>query len=186
MTIFADDQQLLARFREGEPAALARVYATYAGSVGGLVRRAAPDLRGEVDDLTQEVFSRAFARPTRLSYDARRPYSPYLFSIARHVVADRWRAWRRETPTAWPLIAAAVDRRLALPPPPYLDGPALLERIVSQLPPPLRAVHEERFVRGHSQRAAAVALGVGRQVLRSREAQLKQALRAALEPPPAS
>jgi DNA-directed RNA polymerase specialized sigma24 family protein len=49
------------------------------------------------------------------------------------------------------------------------------------LSPELKKVHEAMYVQGLSQREAAAALGLGRQVVRTLESRLREGLRAALE-----
>ena len=48
------------------------------------------------------------------------------------------------------------------------------------IPEDLAAVHRERYVLGHTQRVAALALGLSRQQLRTRENHLRAGLDAAL------
>jgi len=48
------------------------------------------------------------------------------------------------------------------------------------IPEDLAAVHRERYVLGHTQRVAALALGLSRQQLRTRENHLRVGLDAAL------
>jgi DNA-directed RNA polymerase specialized sigma24 family protein len=62
-------------------------------------------------------------------------------------------------------------------------GPELLAAVssyVDALPPPLRAVHERRFMEGEAQERAAEALGISRQNLRTLERKLVTGLRRAI------
>jgi RNA polymerase sigma factor (sigma-70 family) len=192
MTIFVENAALLALFRDGDRDALATVYWRYVDKVERLLRAgcvATPrspvagvgGSPADLEDLMQEVFERAFAPAARAAYDGSRPYAPYLFAIARNVLADWWRRQGREIPTDWPffeatLVGTASDQ-------PYADAAtvAIVERFLHGLPADLRAVHEKRFVTGLSQREAAAALGIGRQVLRTLEARLTEMLRATLQ-----
>jgi RNA polymerase sigma factor (sigma-70 family) len=192
--IFVDDRDLLQRFRNGEPEALVRVYWSYVGKIARIFRLGAvsPEegslrhLRpaaSELEDLVQEVFTKAFRPESRRSYDGLRPYGPYLYAIARNLLADWWRRHGREIPTDWAFIEATVDQAASREPPPYADPTTVLlvERFLGTLPEDLRAVHRARFIAGLSQRDAAATLGIGRQSLRTLEARLMSALRNALE-----
>jgi len=202
------DSSLLQRFRDGDQLTLERVYQSYVGEVtrtvttalkrygydgsGQLWRRVA----GDLPDLVQEVFMRAFEPRTRRRFDGSRTYGPYLCQIARNVVVDFLRRKGRQVVT-YPL--AGVDgpheprfshdgndghagyegeQRFA-----DLNVMAVVARYVAQLPPELRRVHEALYVLGLSQREAAAALGLGRQVVRTLETRLRNELRAALQLP---
>jgi RNA polymerase sigma factor (sigma-70 family) len=193
VTLFVNDPELLRGFRDGNPKSLMQLYWAYvdriekifragvAGSPSAAFTGLGP-ASSEIEDLVQEVFKRAFAPAARRSYDGRRPYGPYLFTIARNVLADWWRRWGREIPTDWPTIEAAAERGSPDEDTSYADARtmAVVESFIRGLSDDLRAVHEQRFVVGLSQRDAAVALGIGRQTLRTLEARLMEGLRAAL------
>ena len=63
-----------------------------------------------VEDLTQETFTRALTGLSR--YTGRAPILVWLFSVARHTVADRYRAERRR-PVCEPLEHALRSRDMA-------------------------------------------------------------------------
>jgi RNA polymerase sigma factor (sigma-70 family) len=192
MPVFRDDPELLAAFRRGERSALERVYWTYVQRVERIVRyghalthkgsRVAGALRGEVADLVQETFSRAFAPRARMAYDGARPYGPYLSMIARNLLTD-WARKRGRLVAFDELLdedeapEPAQDDEL-----PWADADTLrlVERYLASLDADLRAVHRERYERGLSQLEAATALGLTRQQLRTREARLRDGLAAAL------
>ena len=192
MTIFLNDRDLLRDFREGRREALERVYWAYIDKVEriirfGFVRGDSVMLSGvgnvgsDLRDLVQETFTKAFAPDARRAYDGIRPFSPYLYAISRHVLADWGRRSGREVPTEWPSIEAALEAEAAGPEetPPYADDRtvAIVERFIGELPEDLRALHELRSIAGRSQREAAEALGITRQVLRTREGRLRDMLR---------
>jgi RNA polymerase sigma factor (sigma-70 family) len=191
MSIFVNKPDLLRDFREGRRAALEAVYWAYVEIIERILRFGftrqdsfkvggvgnAPELR----DLVHEVFTRAFAPDARRTYDGIRPYSPYLYAVARHVLADWGRRSGREVPTDEPWIEAALDLEPVVPdePPAYADERtvAVVERFLLGLPDELKALHEQRSIRGLSQRDAAVALGTTRQHLRTLETRLRDMLR---------
>jgi len=191
--VFVKEAGLLARFREGETAALEKVYWAYVDAITRVVRavlsshapRSLEQIEGsaaELGDLVQEVFARAFAPRTRASFDGARPYGHYLAQIARNVVVDHWRATRRQVPVdldplldAMSLEADDAGKRTER----WADAQtvAVVERYLATLAPELRQVHDALYVRGLSQREAAASLGLGRQAVRGLEAKLRAGLR---------
>jgi RNA polymerase sigma-70 factor (ECF subfamily) len=197
MPIFRGQPRLLQRFREGDRAALETVYRAYVDKITSIARfgfrlpaagLTAPGLAhrpDEVADLVQEVFLKAFARKVRQSFDGERPYGPFLYAIARNVAVDWARQRGREIPTPWRDLP---EGDAELTPDEAGDAPwaddatmALVRRYVASLDPELREVHRVRYEEGLSQRDAAERLGIGRQVLRTREARLREGLRRELE-----
>src|SRR3990170_7467386 len=101
MPLLIEDRDLLARFRAGESAALDRVYRHYVSGVAAFLRSGFSYSSGgapasfpgvaspyDLENLAQEVFTRAFAEPARMSYDGLRPYQGFLHGIARNLVLD--------------------------------------------------------------------------------------------------
>jgi RNA polymerase sigma-70 factor, ECF subfamily len=188
------DADLLQRFRDGETKALEAVYRAYIDSVaravaGALRRYVGEGWQGgwrevatEVPDLVQEVFTRAFEPAARRRFDGVREYGPYLARIAHNVVVDYLRRRQRQVVrdpgllVEW-LHLATLDRGE-----PFgdLETMALVSQYVARLPADLRRIHEAMYVEGLSQREAASALGLGRQVVRTLESRLREGLRRAL------
>jgi RNA polymerase sigma factor (sigma-70 family) len=174
-------------FRVGRPDVLEHVYRTHVDHVKRIVGRGFW-LRGncrlqgvappEVPDLVQEVFVRAFRDSARQSYDCRREYAPFLAAIARNLVTD----WVRRRRTEFALPDDLAEPR-AEDPQLRARNEALLqvvERYVTSLPVGLRCVFEQRYVLGRSQTAAASALSLTRQRLRTKESKLRAGLSRAL------
>jgi RNA polymerase sigma factor (sigma-70 family) len=197
MPIFRGKPDLLRGFREGDRSALELVYRAYVDKVTGIVRFGfrlpesavvAAGLRGnasEVADVVQEIFVKAFGRAARASFDGLREYGPYLYAIARNVLADWSRRAGRELPTLASELERASDESWVPSDEelgPWAD-PSTLARVrgyLEGLDAELRRVHETRYVAGLSQREAADQLGVGRQTLRTLEGRLRSGLRRAL------
>ncbi len=182
--LFGGDRELLDRYRRGDRAVLERVYWAYIDPVERLVSRCVraqgSGPRGysvSVEDLVQDVFTRAFSEGSRLAYDGIRDYGPYLFTIARNVVVDAFRRRGREVPTD---LETLSDRALFDPSGWGAEASLstdvqILTRVryyLAQLPPELAAVHRQRFGLGVSQHEAAQALGISRQQLRTLEKKL--------------
>lgn len=157
---------------------MAEVYWAYVGLIEAYVRRFAKPF--EVPDLVQEVFTRAFVATRRLAYDETRDYAPYLVTIARNLLVDGARHAGREqavdTTEFADLPAAETDVE------PWADPQVmrLVEGYLKSLPAPLQAVHDVRYVQGLPQRDAAARIGISRQQLRTREAQIREGLAAKL------
>jgi RNA polymerase sigma-70 factor, ECF subfamily len=180
------DRALLDRFRRGDPRALETVYWAYASHVEDAIRRvlrasgvAHARIAVLLPDLAQEAFIKAFAEPGRTGFDGVRDYGPYVAVIARNVTIDCLRRGDRELPVALEdLDLMASDREAdgGLDP----DVAKVLADYVSSLSAEQRALYQSRFDEGLSQEAAAGALGISRQELRTRERKLRQGLEAAL------
>jgi RNA polymerase sigma-70 factor (ECF subfamily) len=191
---------LLRRFRRGDRDALEQVYHAYVDAVARVVafslKRFGSNassqvwwhLAGELPDLVQEAFTHAFNRRSREQFDGARPYGPYLCRISRNVVIDFLRRTSRYVP-ARPTLDFDAALQLSSP----SDGGdaladvramAIVATYVRDLPSDLRIIHEALYVSGLSQRQAANELGVGRQVIRTLEARLKEGLRAVIDEPP--
>lgn len=84
--------QLAAAAMDGDGGALAALYERYAPEVRRyLAARMLGPLASEVDDVTHDVFLRAFGRQHNVEYTGR-PFSAYLTTIARNLLADRHRS----------------------------------------------------------------------------------------------
>jgi RNA polymerase sigma factor (sigma-70 family) len=191
LTEFANETFNVQGFRDGRPEVLAEVYRRHVGQVQRIVGRGfwgggAAGVRGRVrgvapayvPDLVQEVFARAFRDSARRSYDCRRRYSPFLAAIARNLVIDWLRRRRVELTLPTDLAEARADDGEH----PWKDESPLriVESYLAKIPDRLRSVFEQRYVLGRSQTAAAAALGITRQRLRTRENQLRTGLARAL------
>jgi RNA polymerase sigma-70 factor (ECF subfamily) len=88
------DAHLVGRARAGSQAAYRELVRRYQGPVLNLVARIALG-RAEAEDLTQEIFVKAFAALDR--YDPTRRFSSWLFKIAHNHTLDRLRQSRPPT-----------------------------------------------------------------------------------------
>jgi RNA polymerase sigma factor (sigma-70 family) len=190
MTFFRDRPDRLAAFRRGDRDTLEELYWAYLQHIQRLVRsgwrgaegsRASALSRQDVVDIVQEVFARAFGERARLGFDGLRPFQPYLDTIARNLMADWARRHGREIFVLDPADLAGADQPAADEPWSDPETMKTVERYLASLPEELRPIHEERFVKGRSQRDAADALGISRQQLRTREARLRDGLRRLLD-----
>jgi RNA polymerase sigma-70 factor (ECF subfamily) len=184
---------LLGRFRNGERQALECVYWAYVERVEAVFRRGfhlmRPEQaihviglnREELADAVQETFTRAFAERARLAYDGIRDYGPFVVTIARNLLLDLARKRGRELQLkelgeAWDPPAPREEE-------PYADEATMkaVRGYLADVPPELRGVHEQLYVRGVSQAEAAQVLGYSRQQIRTLEKRLRDGLAAHLD-----
>jgi RNA polymerase sigma factor (sigma-70 family) len=178
------EPRLWEAFREGKRAALERVYWDHIDQVETLVRvgllRAGQFSAANVADVVQEVFAKAFAAKSRAAYDGVREYTPFLRQIARNALVDWLRVQRREGFPTLELDDLVDGLPTEHEDPRSLFDPELLsvvQRFVQELEPPLRAVHDRRFLAAESQHQVAIALGISRQNVRTLERRLLTSLR---------
>lgn len=100
-----DDPELARRFAAGDVASLREIYARYAGPVYTVALSRLRD-RHLAEEAVQDVFLKAWRAAA--SFDVERPFSPWLYEIARRSAADIARRERRRPATA-PLPPAVPD-----------------------------------------------------------------------------
>jgi RNA polymerase sigma-70 factor (ECF subfamily) len=83
-----DDAELMVRYKEGDAAAFAALYASYKGPLYRYLLRYARNA-GVAADLFQEVWSRLIA--TRARYEPRAKFATFLFHIAHNCAVDFFR-----------------------------------------------------------------------------------------------
>jgi len=178
------DREQVGRFQAGQRDVLEQIYWENIDQIEALVRaclvRAQRFSVANLTDLVQDVFAKAFSPKARAAYDGEREYGPFLRQLARNTLVDWLRRGTHE-------ILAPVDfDRMVVDEPSVVEeggGPfapdlvALAQRFVLALDPELKAVHERRFVAAESQDAAARALGISRQNLRTLERRLLDSFR---------
>ena len=189
-----NDRELLEHFRAGDPVALTRIYWSHVARVERLIQLG-PSLRDgvavrgaggspDLADMVQDVFIKAFSAAGREGFDGLRSYCNYLLTIARNVLIDRF---RREGTVRSGIKGVALDLALAAAErqdeePPWTDPArvAVVQTYLAGLSPELRAFHHQRYGLDVSQEAAAAALGLTRQRVRTLEKRLRSGLARAL------
>lgn len=173
--------------RRGERQAIERVYREHHRDIERTIRnglrRARSLTPGNVSDVVQEVFAKAFSAPVRARYDSNRAFAPYLQRIAGNVLADWLRRSRRQITSDVDLDSLQCGEDSASPvwglfPEDFLD---VARFYIATLDTNLRRVHELRFVAGAGQLYAARSLGISRQQLRTLERKLVDGLRLKLQ-----
>lgn len=193
------DRALLDGFRRGDRSALERVYRAHVQDVLGVFRRGFVSGEARVQairdpdlcmELTQEVFTKAFAPRARDSYDGLRPYRPFLERIAKNLLIDRLRVSGREVPLqglAGPDEAHPEDR-LAPPVHPDPEDDLHTKRLREATQAFLATQDEEmrtfvqcRFVDESSQQEVLEAMKTTRRRVRTLERRALEGLRAFLK-----
>jgi RNA polymerase sigma-70 factor (ECF subfamily) len=171
------DRLLVARCRDGDPAAwslLVRRHSRYVHAIAVRVYRLAPD---DAEDVFQEVFARAFEHLDHLRDDG--AVLPWLGQLARRLCIDRLRAGARSTPG---LEAADVDRlATASDDGTDLDEALTVRAALAALPPAGREILDRFFARDESYRTIAEALDIPVGTVASRISRALAALRTELE-----
>jgi RNA polymerase sigma-70 factor, ECF subfamily len=149
------------------------LYAEYAGPLLEYVQRLSGGDRFQAEDVVQETLLRAWRHAGDLRRETARPW---LFTVARRILIDRWR--RRG-------IDVAADELIAAVPAPDELERALLGWEVSAalrtLTPEHRRVLLELHYRGRSVAETAETLGIPPGTVRSRAFYALRAMRLALE-----
>lgn len=154
---------------------LRALYAEHGGALMGYALRLTGGDRQHAEDVVQETLLRAWRHPGAL---VGRPVRPWLFTIARNLVVDAYRARRarpRETgDAALELLPAGDDIDRAL------ESWTVAEAL-ADLSPDHRAVLIETYYRGRSVAEAATVLGIPPGTVKSRTYYALRALKLVLE-----
>ncbi len=152
------------------------LYAEYAGPLLEYVERLLGGDRFQAEDVVQETLMRAWRNADALATETARPW---LFTVARRLVIDRYRGTRRRPPAV--ASEAAIE---VLPAPDELEGALLAWEVAEalrSLSPDHRRVLLEVHYRDRSVAEAAAQLGIPEGTVRSRTYYALRALRLALE-----
>jgi RNA polymerase sigma-70 factor (ECF subfamily) len=156
---------------------LRALYDEYAGMLHAFVRRFSVD-PDRAEDVVQETLLRAWRNLDAIDPGRGEPRS-YLFSVARNIVIDQWRAQQRrprlvsdEDAVQAAAITDNVDR--------MLDG-WLVSEALQRLSLQHRAVIVQLYFRGRTVAEAADELGVPAGTVKSRAYYAVRSLRMVLE-----
>lgn len=154
------------------PQAFAALYDAHVGLVRAVLFRLCP--RAQLDDLTQEVFLRAWRG--QAGFRGQATAKTWLISIARHVAIDALRA-RKSAPDQ--ADGSALDR-LAAPAEAPGDRGAV-QRALATLPPDDQLLLVLTVIEGCTVEEAAEVLGIPAGTVKSRAFHLRQKLREQLD-----
>jgi RNA polymerase sigma-70 factor (ECF subfamily) len=148
---------LIRRAQRGDPAAFEQIYERHQGQVYRYVLYRVRDI-AIAEDLTSEVFVRLVEQIGRFRYRGR-PILAWLYTIARHLVTDHFRAQGQLTELPEDDCDPLASRALSdWRPERALERQALMEAL-SQLTEEQRMVILLKFVEGMDNRSVAATLG---------------------------
>lgn len=205
-----DSPESIEAFRRGDRALLGEMYRHYVGDVEKMLRGGftftsqgeTVRFRGisqpfRLQEVVQESFIHAFREKARESYDPSRAFRPYLLTIVRNLVIDRYRRRRLESQLFVHLGDIAYEdegehevlgRLSSSGQTSEEDQPnpeatawqgqlaATLEVFLAQLDPVDTRILEEHLLGSRTQQGMADELGVSRNDVRKRIRQLRKAL----------
>ncbi|MDE3111590.1 MAG: sigma-70 family RNA polymerase sigma factor [Chloroflexota bacterium] len=172
----ADEKELARRAARGDRRAFAELYERHVDAVYRYVYfRLRSD--AEADDVTSEVFQRALVAMPR--FEPRRPFLAYLYTIARNVVADRF---RRARPDA--SFDDALDHASDLPGPEEssirADEARHLRAAIGRLTEVQQEIVILKFIEGRETKEIAQLTGKAEATVRGIQMRALAALRAVL------
>ncbi len=168
------ESTLVSRAASGDEMAFERLYRRHVPRIHALVRRMADP--GSADDLTQDVFVRAWDRLA--SFRGESAFGTWLHRLAVNVVLSSRRQLRREREWLLPddELLATVGARLAVP------GATMdLEAAIARLPEGARQVFVLHDVEGWTHDEIAAQLGLVAGTSKSQLSRARTALRRMLD-----
>ena len=171
----ATDAQLVARCRNGDPAAwneLVERFSRYVYAIAVQAFRLSPQ---DAEDVFQEVFARVYQHLDRLRDDA--AIRPWIAQLTRRVCIDRLRAGGRESPVDQDgLEWGAEDETLA-----GLDEALTVRAGLDAVGDPCRDILDRFFARDESYKTIGEALDLPAGTIASRISRCLSKLKSILE-----
>ena len=173
------DAELMIAFQQGDARAFEFLVARHQRGIYNFVLRSVRE-RGRAEELLQEVFLRVVRSKNR--YQRTAQFSPWIYSIARHLCVDESRRARfrdhqsldaqrpgRDGDAGGPMVARLPDQ--GVPTDEAAEAPTLRKRLsaaIDRLPDDQREVFVMRQVSGMSFREIGETLGVPENTVKSR------------------
>ena len=176
------DEQLMARLTGGDEGALAELMQRWEGAVWCFIDRMCGAM-GCTDDVYQEVWTRVFLYRRR--YQPRRPFRPYLFSVAVNCCRTALRRGRFRPLSLDDAESGGDGRAVADDPPPIdrliaAERQSQLHQAIARLPEAQRSVVLLHLLFDRNYKWIAKVLGLGAGTVRSHMHHALQNLRATL------
>ena len=173
------DAQLIALARESHAEAFELLYATYKGRLYGFLLRMVgePEL---ADDLTQDVFTKAYPLLPKLGHDHR--VLPWLYRVANNAAIDQLRRRRRFTWLRIGKLAGTDGEPRAADDHGRVPEQQHVQAVLRTLPPENASALLLHALEGYSYKEIAEIQGVTMTAVRSRIARARSAFRERYEP----
>jgi RNA polymerase sigma factor (sigma-70 family) len=168
------DGQLVARCREGDPAAWNELVERFSRYVYAICVQAFRLAEHDAEDVFQEVFTRVFEHLPRLRDDE--AIRPWIGQLTRRCCIDRLRAGAREQPVGNELEPTEADETIA-----RLDEAIAVHEALRELPENCRDVLDRFFARDESYHVIGDALAIPPGTIASRISRCLGKLRDLLE-----
>lgn len=153
-----DEQELLVKLQSGDHAAFGRIYSIYSRRIYLNTLKLVKD-EDEAQEILQDVFIRIWN--ARETIDPSRPFSSFLFSIARNLIRDFFRKAARDTKMRHFLaergselydhIESALDHK---------ETSEMLQRAIDALPQQRKMVFTLCKIEGKSYEEVAAIMGI--------------------------
>lgn len=171
-----DDQDRVARARDGDLTAFEQLYRRHAGRIHAVCLRITAD-RGAAEECTQDAFLRAWDALAGFRGDS--SFGTWLTRIAINMALQRLRLERRHLRLVQP---GNEDLMNAVAAPDEAPGTGLdLERLIATLPPAARAVFVLHAIEGYSHDEIAEMTGIATGTCKAHVHRARQLLQARLE-----
>jgi RNA polymerase sigma-70 factor (ECF subfamily) len=165
--------RLMERLQQGDAGACQELLDDIGPSLTYFLRKRVPDPH-ELEDVYQEVFMAIFE--ARHTYEAGRPFEPWLFAIARNIAVDYSR--RRWARSRWEELMAETPEH-----PADISNAAApdLSAVLAELPPDQREAFAMLKLDGLSVEAAAARAGISVGALKVRAHRAYKSLKRLIE-----
>lgn len=160
-----------------EERVLIEIYRRHGSDLRRFVMRLVDD-RGRAEDVVQETMLRGWRNLDRIDPERGDPRA-YLYTVARHLVIDQWRAEQRR-----PQLVAEDEHLVALSVEDQAEAVLeahLVEQALERLSPQHREVIDELYYRGATVTEAAARIGVPPGTVKSRSYYAIRILRTVFE-----
>ncbi|MGB2953461.1 MAG: sigma-70 family RNA polymerase sigma factor [Gaiellaceae bacterium] len=164
------DALLVARCREGDPAAWAELVDRFSRYVYAIAVQAFRLREHDAEDVFQDVFTRVYEHLDTLRDDE--AIKPWIAQLTRNLCINKLRAGSREQPTGDEIEPGGADDTVAM-----LDDAFAVHQALDELPEHCREILDRFFAQDESYRTIGEALDLPAGTIASRISRCLQKLR---------
>lgn len=148
------ENELIQRAKAGDNQARSELYMTYSKLLYGYLYHSLGAAQ-DAEDICQETFLRAFKNLQ--SFQGKASFKNWLFQIAKHIIADHWKAHYKANTI---YVEDFFDLADTTPSLTNTDNFRQLTQILDALSPEYRIILEYRFLRGYTLKEVARELDI--------------------------